>query len=360
MVYKPVNNRLKITRCFAIVILSLLFFVPVFNLSVINAEAAKAKDISDVYVPASRNNSGGFNKENIAKLSETDAKKKIKDVADVGGASLAAEFGEIWWDINGDDFQSTLWGQKIYISGLTIGDDCEDYLTMTTSDGKLASIWTVVGGVSEALKVIGIMLVCVFFVLDLIDCVTRGQFTPDILFRSLIKLFIASLLITNINLVSTYIVDFGASFSSYIANDSTAIATSISNVWDEVSSSTGLINNMGKIVANLIPYICMWAATLIVMVLSVSRAFDIAIRAAFAPVGMADIYDGGTKSAGFRYLKKLLAVSAAGAVMLLTLRFYGTFLGSGDAGLIFKICMTFALISIMGKATSFANEIFGV
>ncbi len=94
------------------------------------------------------------------------------------------------------------------------------------------------------------------------------------------------------------------------------------------------------------------------------RALDITLRVIFAPIGMADIMNDGTRSSGWRYFKRLASSFVQGIVLIVTVKSYGVALTvvqnmNGLAAWAMPIILAFVMIGLFFKASGTAAEIIG-
>jgi flagellin-specific chaperone FliS len=113
-----------------------------------------------------------------------------------------------------------------------------------------------------------------------------------------------------------------------------------------------------------IPWLLMLAAGAILSITCWIRVLDIMVRVIFAPIGMADIMNDGTKSSGWMYFKKLLASLLQGSILIATIKAYGMVMVvtqkmSGLATWAVPIILSFVLISLFFKASAMASDVVG-
>lgn len=177
--------------------------------------------------------------------------------------------------------------------------------------------------ISASILSAGTALMLIYFFADLADKLGNENFSLDQLFRSLLKIFIAVALINNgIKLVG-YIVDLGAAIAADMTtvtelSDETTTYTSLTEFFSEETYLTAFKNGLNKIgndkaviyiVEAIIPYILALVTNVLLVFIGMSRIVELVVRTIFAPLAVADMFQQGSRSAGERYLKKIMALA---------------------------------------------------
>lgn len=282
-------------------------------------------------------------------------------------------FGGVCWDI-----ASTAAG-------------CNPNFNLSTIAGEIYKIssysgkWTM-GGLSseyslinagknmyEYMKVVGICLIFLYFLIDLLDEVQADNFTIEHLIKKLLTLTIAIVVLTIGGEIFDYICQLGdaliddakASVSEGAIGEMEAIYNDIIGVADDsgfFSNVLAFIAMLGIIVENIIPYILTFVVYLIAYLVSFGRFIEILVRFAFAPIGMAQLVSGGAKGPGMRYIKKFASCVLQGAVCVLA---FGTVSiiqsCANEINAIFtSLLVPITLIGFLMKAGRIADDICGV
>lgn len=246
-----------------------------------------------------------------------------------------------------------------------------DTFTIDFSSGAFGRMWSSITVFYNSIKVIGCMLVVVYFLLEIIEASTRESFTIEHLIKTTIKLFIALLVIQNGLEILKLAVEFGNGLVDKIApSDPEATgAPDILLAYYNEYKEAAWYETIGSMAQMLIPYLGFLISYIIILLMVYSRYIDIAVRAIFAPIGMANIYEGGLNSSGMKYLKKFLAAALQGAIMAgiavassmitaaISVDSLAYALGmSGIQHLLVILCTAMAMI----KSKSWANDLMGV
>ncbi len=202
--------------------------------------------------------------------------------------------------------------------------------------------------------------------------VERGQDPMEMVFKILIEIGIAGLFIMWSDRIMTAIMDSGTAIIALVAGSGEDIAgssTATQILKDLTGKETGdFFWQIGTTLKLLIPWVLSWLIQMVTVFLLLQILFEVAIRRAFAPLAIADIYQEGLRSPGARYMKRFFAVFIKMAVCLLIAQI-GSELTStigGATGLagtlvyLFQIIIVnFTLIGVMFRAGEFANDIVG-
>lgn len=225
----------------------------------------------------------------------------------------------------------------------------------------------------EAMSVIGICLIFLFFLIDILDEVQADSFTIEHLIKKLLTLTVAII-----------IVDMGADIFDYICQmgdaliEDAADATKVGNegalnkIYDVLKAAgnkDGLLSSVlavvacvGVLVEHAVPYVLMLVAVVIAYLVGFGRFIDVLVRFAFAPIGLAQLVSGGAKGPGMRYIKKFASAVFQGAVCVLA---FGTVTiitsaASGLNSILSMILVPITLIGFLMKAGRIADDICGV
>lgn len=184
-----------------------------------------------------------------------------------------------------------------------------------TLNFKTESYWGLISSTfNNVILPVGYTLLCLYFLLELLERTTHEHFNLEQFMRLLIKLLIGKLMMDNCMALLDGLTSFANILSSGISKN--VVETSLVNAeglkthnlkfWEEAMVWLRLV----------IPYTAMIIANLLAKITIYSRAIELIVRTLMAPIGMADIFAEGMRGAGFRYLKKFLAVNLQGAIIL--------------------------------------------
>jgi len=192
------------------------------------------------------------------------------------------------------------------------------YLQIDTATDEFAL--RTVHRVYHALEFVAILLLIVYFLMDMsrIMVIQGQEFTAKSLAGSLVKLAIGMLIITegwdliiNILMMNNWLL----SLMETSATGTNETLETLKRICDMVQS-WGIMECIGMIVTLAFVQLGAVAGGLIVTYQAISRKLELYLRGCFAPVAIADCYEG-VHSSGFRYIKKIIAIILWGGAMMI-------------------------------------------
>lgn len=189
--------------------------------------------------------------------------------------------------------------------------------------------WNIISGLSKSVAIpIAIMLVTLYFILDVVEGSTSGQ-TFEKFLSSTLKYVFTLFFIFNAVTLLTYFVDLGRA----------VIAKSTATGLTDAQVEEKAVNLMNEVFADgndakeamagefktviilrslqfVIPYLIMFFSQFIMISMAYTRMIEIMVRIGFAPIGFADIYTSGLSGGAGRYLRGFIAVCLQGALMV--------------------------------------------
>jgi hypothetical protein len=253
-----------------------------------------------------------------------------------------------------------------------IGTHIFSVLNLKDAGGK-QNIISIGTDVYNTLAVVGLLLVILYFIIDLLDEMQADHFTVDHLIKKLITMAVAILVISQgaeifeiiIRLCESIMNDVEDAFRGAAVNN----VSSLQAAYEHMIYSDGFFAfveamgyALGLILDNIVAYILSYVALLFAYLTAFSRFLEIMIRFAMAPIGLAPLVSGGAKGSGMRYLKKFASVCIQGAVCVAALA-SATVLSSmltGLSAVIGQVLIPLTLIGFMSKTQGIADDIVGV
>lgn len=192
-------------------------------------------------------------------------------------------------------------------------------------------------------RAIACALLILYFVVDLVNQVSRDMFSFDRLILAFIKLIAAFALFLQLSTILSALVSIAKNLFVWVGATKLTTATTDGKVFtyfgygkgnnkagefptykwcdehDKLSEYTGIggvISGIGIAGALLIPFIIGFVAKFVCYFVTTSMAVALITRAIFSPLAIVQIFEGGTASSGLRYLKALAADAIAFAVMI--------------------------------------------
>ena len=265
------------------------------------------------------------------------------------------------------DWYNTIYGGELFTKSENGSLGTYEILSFDTSNPDISTIWHGAETTYAALAVFGKMLVIIYVLLDIINKSVTDNFSPEHFVKNMIKMLIGIIVIDN----GWEIVTFGMQFASGIF-EKIAVPDTSPNGFNESNciyysivkkNFMWAFTDMGTV---FISWLILMVAKFIISIICWVRVIDIVVRAMFAPIGMSDIVQEGTKGNGFRYLKKLVASVLQGSIIVAIIKAYGIInstILSGGTNLFLRICtmiiLTFTIVVVAFKSSGISNDVVG-
>lgn len=247
-----------------------------------------------------------------------------------------------------------------------------------SQNGDYAKVLDIIEPIYSVIQTTAIMLVFVYFCIAIVDKMSSESFTPEQMIRQIALLFVSKFLIDYGMDLMILLFDIGLTLLSDVAAKIPSTTTTLSSaeakrMLDEFEASLG-VSGVLKILKGvivfvwlLIPWALSWIMGLCVKIIMYSRVIEIYVRAVFSPLALADFYQGGLQSAGFRFLRSFLAVAIQGTIILVIAAIYSALFTTvvSSAGLNFfsfiglYLAFLASSIMLMFKSLSVAKELTG-
>lgn len=245
---------------------------------------------------------------------------------------------------------------------VTLGKDMKEVITGNTTTDMMKSMKPVY---TDIVSPVGEALIVLFFLIELIDKTTKDNFSVEHFFKLMLKVVIAKFLIENGWDILTGCINVGSNFAGAITSDPKGL-TSKSKVLDQYAKEiqeTNTIGNLGMIIQWFLPWVFAWISKMICIVICWGRMIELGVRAVTAPISMADIFQDGTHSGGFRYLRKFLGVCLQAAVIMIVIQVSGIIQGliiGKDTVTMFKaVVVGLSTCMLVVRSQQFASDLVG-
>lgn len=245
---------------------------------------------------------------------------------------------------------------------VTLGKDMKEVITGNTTTDMMKSMKPVY---TDIVSPVGEALIVLFFLIELIDKTTKDNFSVEHFFKLMLKVVIAKFLIENGWDILTGCINVGSNLAGAIASDPKGL-TSKSKVLDQYAKEiqeTNTIGNLGMIIQWFLPWVFAWISKMICIVICWGRMIELGVRAVTAPISMADIFQDGTHSGGFRYLRKFLGVCLQAAVIMIVIQVSGIIQGliiGKDTVTMFKaVVVGLSTCMLVVRSQQFASDLVG-
>lgn len=240
------------------------------------------------------------------------------------------DFGALVQDAY-DSFQEWLWdfiGIDKIIDNSIGGEALESINKIlfmgSNSDGIYSYYWSAINLILDVVEPIGFALITTFFIVYIFDLASKDQMTFDMLVKMAIQLIVVVAVAGNLNTIINSFLSISDSMLNGIIGQvggltlSTPTGSNGMTFGEEVVSDW-VNNSYENLVSALFKATLLWLVHQISVIATYfaafSRAFDIGWRISFAPIGIANSFEGGSNSAGIKYLKALLGSILSGVLV---------------------------------------------
>lgn len=227
----------------------------------------------------------------------------------------------MWKPFSG--FEDSVWGSAANIIDKCFGEDQMDsvskllFLGGDTYSG--GSYWDMVNGLLNIVKPFGYAFITTFFIIYMLDIASKDQLSVDSIIKTMIQLVVVVGVSGNIDKVINALLTIGESILNKFDKGSLYGASSDGATFSgEIAVQQAKDNGEGCFSFSLMAGCCWFIHQIAIMAVdaaAISRAIEVGWRCAFAPIGIANSFEGGASSAGVRYLKALAASILAGAAL---------------------------------------------
>lgn len=299
----------------------------------------------------------------IFSIFSIDAFAETVDCGMCGGSHDLSELGGLQKTTY--NWYNTVYGGELFEQSENGKIGTYEVLQFDTSNSTFSSLWAKGREYYDALVVFGKMLVVIYVLVEILEKTTSDNFNAEHLVKCLIKLFVGVIVMDMGYDIVTAGMDFSSAVFGKVATAVGAGTSATGSCVFDALRDNGLFDALVKMAYILFPYLFMLAAKLIIGVICWARVLDIMVRVIFAPIGMADLIQEGTRGSGWKYLKKLVASGLQGAVIIGIIRCYGIITsaissGGSNGGWAVTLMLAFVVITVAFKASSIANDIVGV
>lgn len=213
---------------------------------------------------------------------------------------------------------------------------------------------------------IAIMIVIIYYIMDLGEMLMDDRLTYEALIFSAVKSILAAIVLANaMDWLRAGIKTCTEVFNA-LTNTPDGITTQI---YTPAQCIFGRIINgddmsvIGEVASASIYCLTIAIAYMILTIVCWARIFDVFLRVTFAPIGMSDFMHGGINCLAVKYFKKLIASVLQGACIAACLIAYQSISiairGPNGAGPVVGIILALSIITTVTKIGSVANDAIG-
>lgn len=249
-----------------------------------------------------------------------------------------------------------------------------------STSGNYSTVRKLVENLYEsAVMPVALMLLCIYFLVALMDKFSSENFTWEQMIRQMCMFLLGFFLIDRgfelLNLLFELGVEFVNTVNGWINGgasgkiDGSLSDQIIKQFNDQKFAKIGFIDDIFKFCYLFFPYILSWILGMCVKIICYTRLIEIYIRAAFAPIAFSDFFHNGFQGSGWRFLKAFLAVCLQGAVILCIGAVFSALMPvifnlDGDTTFFSAMGRYFAILAaavmLMFKSLSLTKEFVGV
>lgn len=165
------------------------------------------------------------------------------------------------------------------------------------------------------IKLVGAALLVTYFLLELMDKVSKEQFDAEIFIKMYLKFIIAKMIILDNGIdILNAMIDIGTGLQVTVGNIDVGIDARYEIAY--VIQNQDMMMDVVIGILGCIPFLIKKLMDLVIHAMCYGVLIDITIRGAFAPIGCVSMVQDGFSGNGMRYLKKFLGACMQGAVIL--------------------------------------------
>lgn len=294
-------------------------------------------------------------------------------------------------------FSRQIFEALVVLFGNGLLNDIAEFLNTINTATVNALNTGVISDVIGIFKGLAASLVILFFLIELLNEAQKDFVTFERLTVMLLRLLAVTVLIMNLEMIVNGLEELsvlifnavkdltGSSSNSFeIFGESAATGYRYSEVEKEMKDAlgkAGIKQALMVVLQLLIPWLISRLCYVVAYVIAVGRSIELIVRAIFSPIGVANLFEDGTRSSGFRYLKKFAAcalqLGAIAVILYASNALCNSLIGSlsdgymtitkdnlldvlGSSALWSMSAIQLAVIGITLKAQSICNDILGV
>ena len=231
---------------------------------------------------------------------------------------------------------------------------------------EIEGIKTLIETIGQVVLPIAAVLLCMHLLIELMDKMTSDSFNAEQFVKLLMKFVFGQIIISNATEWSMTFMTVGTKLMADIQAGLTITSIGLAETVEAMNFWT----QIGVFAQLMLPLLASFLLRIAVYFMAYSRLVEMVLRAMMSPMGCADVVTGGAHSSGIRYLKRMLAISVQGAMMLAIIATASALL-AGDGIFVDGISITdvmflgkylglmAAMVGLMGTSKSIANEVVG-
>lgn len=250
---------------------------------------------------------------------------------------------------------------EVYIyknmGGSLTSEDADNILSLDTGKGAFASLWSAMGSIYDAMKIVGEALIIVFFGTALFDLYSSDMLNAESFVKHLIKFVVSVLIIENGFQFATIALDMANVIYQAVSSGTQGSQLEGFACCFDAAVDGSKLNAIGTFFKFSIPFVCACASFVLIRIFCYLRLIDLFVKIIFSPVGLADIGFKGTSGSGWRFFKSMIASAIQGTVMIAILFIQNALMGK--ANFFVSLAIIAATITALKTTEQISREVIG-
>lgn len=245
--------------------------------------------------------------------------------------------------------------------------DCVTAINQNPLDNE--DIKNLIEIIGQVVLPIAAVLLCMHLLIELMDKMASDSFNAEQFVKLLMKFVFGQIIISNATAWSITFMTVGTKLMYDIQTGLTITSIGLADITETVEAMN-FWTQIGVFAQLMLPLLASFLLRIAVYFMAYSRLVEMVLRAMMSPMGCADVVTGGAHSSGIRYLKRMLAISIQGAMMLAVIATASALLAADDifqngasiTDIMFLgkyLGLMAAMVGLMGTSKSIANEVVG-
>lgn len=214
---------------------------------------------------------------------------------------------------------STIYDMAKQVFGPGMAETLSEWMDKVLGAMKDVLALGYVDDIINVFSIVGCSFMVIYFFADMMNQASKDMFSFEKLVIAFIRMLTAFAILLFLPDILDYLPDWAMGFKEVIFMDGDTMDGSLdmSKIWgaaDGLDKYKGYYNHftkafevIGALFGLFIPYLISIFAELMGKFIITSTAVMLVVRTLFAPLGVVQIFEEGTRSSGIRYLKGLLA-----------------------------------------------------
>ncbi len=243
---------------------------------------------------------------------------------------------------------------------------------LIASYGNVASVTADYRGLAEGLIPLGVLILALYWSGSLLNEVLHKDFDIEIIIRSLLRLAIGAIIVSNCVAIMDQVISLVDSIFAEVSGNTYLLG--VDAITDELAKFKDTIDSKavsGKTMYGLFQSLFIaLTSTLTSLVIPISltlhgltRKIELTQLYVYAPIGISDMYEGGMNSGGMRYIRKFFASAMEVVIVYVALMAYSLIVSAIDVnwtafGVWVQVAAMCGTVSWIRRSRKFSKQIF--